>query len=327
MFKGTVYIAAPEHCVSGGPELCHQFARMVADLGYSSAVCYYNAEGIFEWSSVPEAYDKYGVRVEADFDKVNQPENLLVITENTFGFFEKYSFQCELAFWWMSVDNFLETVPEEMRTNMRAGCFDVFRSPKLLHLVQSAYAYEFVEEKIGADKGNILYLADYISDAFRGTERIPVSMKRDWIAYNPKKGYNILYPMIQKYPQFEWIPLMDMTPQKVALCLQVSKIYVDFGNHPGKDRIPREAAMSGACVITNKRGSAGFYEDVPIPEQYKFENPVEQEEEIVELIEDIFRQYPKHRSQFDPYREKIRNEKNEFASQTAALIKRLENKK
>lgn len=56
-----------------------------------------------------------------------------------------------------------------------------------------------------------------------------------------------------------------------AFCMSKSKVYIDFGNHPGKDRIPREAAISGCIVITGKRGAAAFAEDVCIPETYKFD--------------------------------------------------------
>ncbi|MGC8677909.1 MAG: hypothetical protein ACP5UF_06830 [Hydrogenobaculum sp.] len=82
-----------------------------------------------------------------------------------------------------------------------------------------------------------------------------------------------------------------MTRDQVIETLQKAKVYIDFGNHPGKDRIPREAAILGCCVITGKRGSATFFEDVPIPEEYKFE----------ERYQD-----------FNYYRQVIRNEPTKF---------------
>ena len=48
-----------------------------------------------------------------------------------------------------------------------------------------------------------------------------------------------------------------------------SKIYIDFGEHPGMDRLPREAAINGLIVITNKAGAAFYKEDVGIKEKYK----------------------------------------------------------
>lgn len=33
----------------------------------------------------------------------------------------------------------------------------------------------------------------------------------------------------------------------MILTMRKAKVYIDFGFHPGKDRIPREAVMCGAC--------------------------------------------------------------------------------
>ena len=33
------------------------------------------------------------------------------------------------------------------------------------------------------------------------------------------------------------------------------QVYIDFGHHPGQDRLPREAVQCGCVVITGTRGS------------------------------------------------------------------------
>lgn len=50
-----------------------------------------------------------------------------------------------------------------------------------------------------------------------------------------------------------------------------SMIYIDFGEHPGKDRIPREAAMRDLIVITGRDGAAVNDVDVSIPKKYKID--------------------------------------------------------
>ena len=62
---------------------------------------------------------------------------------------------------------------------------------------------------------------------------------------------------------------MSRAEVREALCKV--KVYADFGSHPGRDRMPREAALCGACVLTNRRGSANFAEDVPLPTLYKLD--------------------------------------------------------
>ena len=44
---------------------------------------------------------------------------------------------------------------------------------------------------------------------------------------------------------------------------------MDFGFHPGQDRLPREAALLKNCIITN-REELSFYKDMPIAEEFKF---------------------------------------------------------
>jgi len=36
------------------------------------------------------------------------------------------------------------------------------------------------------------------------------------------------------------------------------------------DRLPREAALAGCVVLTNREGAANFDEDVPLPSEFKF---------------------------------------------------------
>jgi hypothetical protein len=48
-------------------------------------------------------------------------------------------------------------------------------------------------------------------------------------------------------------------------------MYVDFGHHPGMDRIPREAAACGCLVLVGERGSASYFKDVPLTAEYKID--------------------------------------------------------
>ena len=54
------------------------------------------------------------------------------------------------------------------------------------------------------------------------------------------------------------------------LCYVTIFQYIDFGPHPGMDRLPREAALAGCIVLTNREGAANFAKDVPLPEEFKF---------------------------------------------------------
>lgn len=128
-----------------------------------------------------------------------------------------------------------------------------------------------------------------------------------------------LRPLIKLCDFVIWKPIIGMTEEEVVLNMQIAKVYVDFGSHPGKDRIPREAAACGLCVITNKKGSAGFYDDVPIDEKYKFGDPIDYEKAAA-LLKDIINNYGSHFHAFDNYRDVIRSEKQKFEDDVKKLL-------
>lgn len=102
----------------------------------------------------------------------------------------------------------------------------------------------------------------------------------------------------------QWVPIENKTPSEVVKLLLKSKVYVDFREHPGKDRFPGEAAICGCCIITGKKGSAGNPIDIPISENYKFENDEGQLDLIIEKARDILVSFDKRSQDFDDYRER-----------------------
>jgi len=191
---------------------------------------------------------------------------------------------------------------------------DFFNIPEVrqadFHLAQSYYATKHLKKK-GIPEDRIFYLSDYLNENFLKI-KTDLSKKEDLVAYNPKKGFSFTKKIINHAPEIKFIPIINMTRQQVIKTLQKVKIYVDFGNHPGKDRLPREAAILGCCVITGKRGAAKYFEDVPISEEYKFEDKEENIPLIVEKIKDCFENYEIHYKNFENYRKIIKSEPEKF---------------
>lgn len=139
------------------------------------------------------------------------------------------------------------------------------------HFVQSEYARQFVKLN-GVPEYKIFMVEDYLNQAFLSrAARIDLNRKENIVAYNPKKGFEVTKQFIDIAPDISWRPIEKMTPEQVQELLARAKVYIDFGNHPGKDRIPREAAISGYVVITGRRGSAGNDIDINIPAEFKFD--------------------------------------------------------
>jgi hypothetical protein len=85
-------------------------------------------------------------------------------------------------------------------------------------------------------------------------------------------------------------------------------VYIDFGHHPGRDRIPRESAILGNCVITNWGGAAGFFNDIPVSNQFKSSIA----EAIGVAIRNCFENYESVINEYSLYRSSIRNQKEQL---------------
>lgn len=304
------FIVAPAGIESGGPELAHQMCNTLMQLG-CQAYMYY----IGNWTTAPvdvEACKKYHkYRTTHITEKTEIEDDSIVIIPEGATEWIGYISKGKKILWWMSVDNYIEATKEK---DLEYICSEV-----VCHLVQSYYAKDYLLKRANVREDKILYVADYIGDAYR-QEKISYEYRKNRVVFNPKKGYEDLKPLIEITPWLEWFPLIGMTEEQMINVMKSAKIYVDFGKHPGKDRIPREAASCGCCVITNKKGSAAYWEDVPIGEKYKFEDVHNSYEAIKLLLKDICYHYEEHVKEFENYRQIIEKEKKGFLSDVKSMV-------
>lgn len=318
-------VTCPMKSISGGPELAHQLCDSLRKNGHEAYMWYYDAAGNVVDISVPSQYSKYDASQIVSVEQINGAT--VIVNEMAVALINKYRNRCnDFYIYWMSVDNYF-IFPDGV--DKRTYIEDVFCGKvdsdyhrigkNVKHLVQSAYARDYVHRILGVSEDKIFHLGDYLNSNFF-ENNVPIELKQNIIVYNPKKGYEDLKPLIEICPEYKWIPIIGLSPQEVTTLLSFSKIYIDFGNHPGKDRIPREAAIRGCAVITNKRGSAAYFEDVAIKEKYKFQNPQETLDDIKKLIGIIFDEFETIYNDFEDYRSRIRNEKDEFYSDVITIF-------
>ncbi len=325
IYKDTkVYVAAPAAGATGGPELLHQLAYHLRNyLNIATYMFYYPTNHPNPIHPEYKIYNNPFVR-EIEDDK----DNILIVPEVKSGldFLGKYE-KIRKIIWWLSVDNFYLSTAQNYKKNFFSK-YDIseialkklkiqlnLRKFEMIvnvdfHLVQSFYAKEHLEEA-GISKEKILYLSDYLNKDFLSIQT-DLSKKENIVVFNPKKGFLFTKKIIQAAPNMKFVPLINMTRQQVIETLQKAKVYIDFGNHPGKDRIPREAAILGCCVITGKRGSAAYFEDVAIPGSYKFEDKKENIQKIIEKIKDCLENFEEKYKDFDYYRQVIKYEPQKF---------------
>lgn len=309
-----IYIAAPAYTASGEPELLHQLCYKLNKFGFCAQMLYYTyGEGKSSIENpIHPHYEVYKNPYTISFEEANSEEAIVIIPELAIDLINHIK-KSQNMIWWLSVDNFYGYVDIMYKKDIRKEeNVDIFKlkDSNILHLVQSCYAMDFVEKRLGIAKEKVYYLSDYLRKDFEVKKDI--MSRKDYCLYNPQKGFDKVLHIMSKNPKIIWLPIENMTPKQVVDLMSEAKVYVDFGNHPGKDRIPREAAMRGCCVITNKAGSAAYEEDVPIPEKYKFEDIYKSGENIVYLINDIYQNFESHKREFDAYRKKIEEEESIF---------------
>ena len=309
-----IYILAPANHTSGGAELSHQLCNAINKLTDVPAyMCYVDINAPFDKALAvdalaPEAYSGYNTCHVTDKSDLEREDSVVVFPEGL-TLSMPYIKKAKKVLWWMSVDNYIISTKEKN--------LDYITENVCLHLYQSQYALDYVSKKLPDAKG--LYLSDYINEQ-HGKFIYPAEFRKNMALYNPAKGYDEIKPLIDKATWLKWVPLVGLDIPHMILMMEAGKIYVDFGNHPGKDRIPREAASNGCVVITNKKGAAAFPEDVPIPEMYKYSSPGTTLDEIDTLLHDICDNFAVHQSRFENYRKIIASEKSKFDADTVQFV-------
>lgn len=306
------------HAITGGPELLHQLVHELRKVGRNAHIAYYPFEKMCE---CPEPYKKYNA---PQAPLTDEADTFVLVPESATWIIKRLN-KAKVGVWWLSVDNYFlahhQSILKDTYHRYRSlikGRVPLFGMRRFFHYTQSHYA------KIFLAKANIssTSLTDYLgSDHLIQPFVRGVKTKEDIVAFNPKKGQRQIKALMRAYPTIRFVPIQNMTPKQVAELLGRAKVYVDFGHHPGKERIPREAAMAGCCVITGRSGSARYREDVAIPDKYKLDDRrAEYVREFGELIAKIFGDFDGCTKDFDEYRVRILEEPTTFKKQVMDIF-------
>lgn len=321
--NSKVYIVCPANFYTGGPTLLHQLgARLQAD-GVNVSMYYWPAEAKIK---VHPGYERFSLpMVEPIEDK---PENVIIVPETLYHLLPS-TMRLQRVLWWLSVDNWWsmsQSLLERNKQHMTAldekplPRIWPFEDAKLIHWVQSEYARRFLKIN-GIDEQRIWMVGDYLDGIFLTRNKVlQKGNRQDIVAFNPSKGWDFTCKLLENSLDIAWRPVKDMTPNQVEEFLHTAKVYVDFGNHPGKDRIPREAVMAGCCLITGKRGAAANAVDIPIDEDLKFADTEENIPNIIAKIRELLANYEQEVDRYAAYRQNIMQEPAIFCQQVRVAM-------
>lgn len=318
-----IYILCPKKYASGGPDALHQLAYYIKKIGFKDVYMVYTdlKRGECGLNKTYEIYGTKSIRITEVVDSVN---TLVIIPENL------YRFSClfkksNISIWWLSVDNFVKKLIKHDSKQLLLNLlnFDIDNALiyfKLLfssckkncnHFAASYYANNFLKK----NSINSSLLIEPISLEFLNEYRKNYKKKNDLqrkkqILYNPRKGYEVTKEIIQNNNQYNFVPLSGYSFKELVDLYKTSTLYIDFGSFPGAERIPKEAVLFGCNIITGKHGASKFYNDVCIPDKWKFDDG--QLSDISKAIEENIENYDKYYPDFDAYRERVLKLESEF---------------
>lgn len=312
VFSNTkIYVLCPSTRTAGGIESLHQIAQKLRGLKIDAKMVLYPQVSN---PTIAAPYKKYKP-VTTDFIE-DAAQNIMIIPETFIDPLLDQFKHIRKVIWWLSTENYIAI------TRSGAPGLDFVRERPFLNLVQSEHTRNYLLTNDVAVHG---YLSGHINTVFLKEYGKVIKKTSNNIIYNPRKGFDFTAKIIAAMPESIWTPIDNMNPLQVKKVLAASKVYVDFGNHPGRDRLPREATMMKCCIITGKRGTAAFHEDLPIPADYKFDELTTDINSIVKQIEACINDYDNQIECFKSFHETVRmEEKRQLMDLKKIFVKRKE---
>lgn len=297
-----VKIATPNNTVTGGIELLHQ---VCAELNkYIPADIWYMADP-FD-TRIPDEYLCYGNHI----DNRIEPDDVILFPEIWANHIWRY-FGHQTIVYWESVDNYFPHTPKDQWYQFLDDT---------IHISQTEYSNTFLKDVIKAK--NVIEITDYVHDDYLNCDR--KADREKVVLYNPVKGFELTEKIIQAASDIKFVPVAGMKRAEIIELMRHSMVWIDFGNFPGKDRLPREAGACGMCLITGKRGSAKYKKDMGIPEEYKISDANYADiGNITDKIRDILDNFDERSKLYEPYRKRLKQEKKEFVKGVKKLAERL----
>lgn len=323
-----IYIYCPQNRVTGGTEALHQLRFYLECTGHEAYIVYFDQEKKFVNARPPQRYEEYfphGEKIINGNDLVDLSENTVVCPEFSTSMLWNVK-RCRKIIWWLSVKNYdgdsmmrVLAVRHWLKQSALSinnlfhfdRYYHPYRCPDVEHYCASLFAYQYVTNVLQKKAG---MLVEPISKPFLSLG--PVygidDSRRDCIAYNPAKPSRTMTELLKRN-EFEFIPIQKMNPQQIAELLRNVKLYVDFGNFPGPERIPKEAVYNGANILVARKNAAINDFDVNIPSMYKLDN-YDDIDFVSEKIRFMLVNYKKIFHDFDSFRKQIDSLEQNFIS-------------
>lgn len=304
---------------TGGLEALHQICSTLNEIGEESFIYYYdnNASQTHKDEFVPK-YSEYNLKScdVGNIASLDEDNNVLIVPEVfPIKFIENLQ-NCKIVFWRLSIFTHGQEI------NLPAF-------QKVYHGCQSDTSFNILKESGLFNERQFFMLSDYINLIYLQEEKNLKKNRENIILFNPKKGIkhtqnilSILSKKVSPEKNIKVVPLSGMTNFQIRNLILNSKIYIDFGDHPGKDRIPRECASGGCVVITGTQQCGKNNKDIPIETKFEYNQHSDSYDydSVADFILKSIDEYDFYFEQQKEYRNLIRKEKEIFSDEVKKMV-------
>lgn len=309
-----IYILCPANLSTGGPEELHQLGAQLKSIGKNVSMHYYHYESDQNSTPVHNDYKKYNIPY--SFKVENSKDNIVIFPETyTYKLWDSKFSQTQKVVWWLSVTFYLKTLENIKKRfekkkfyfikkyfkNYPIPTIDRLKSPDISHIAHSFFSIDFLKN---SNINPIGQIAGYMDEIFLEDDNWQ-EQKENIIIYNAKKNGDYLEKIKKKSPHLTWVALQNMTLDEIVMWMKKAKIYIDFGFHPGREKMPREAVLLNCCLISGKQGSAKFKEDIPIRDEYHFDETDENIPLIISKLEECLDDFQNKVKDFADYKAQV----------------------
>ena len=319
-----VYIFCPGNYISGGPEALHQLRYYMELEGIDAWIVYTDCIDGGTCSST--RYNQYfptSKKFLAEEDYVEDKSHLIIMPESTSRRLLHYH-KAKIAIWWLSVlfyDSYHSSLDRYTFNNhiqmefCKFKClvrdarnamvsFYLYHCRHVKNYCASQFAFDYVRNDLNQEA---VMLVEPISKEFLEAGGVfaanQAEMERSKeILYNPVKSSKLLDTLIQR-GNFHYHPIRGYNTNELVDLYRNHMLYIDFGDFPGPERIPKEAAYNGCNILVGKINAAENDFDVAILDTYKMYDPTIEEIEL--KIEQMLAEYESEFNDFNGFRYKI----------------------
>lgn len=303
----------------GGGEALYQLGCDLLDKGIDVQIVQLDSR-----KSIPIKFNKYvskGLEIISPDRILDKEDNLLIVPEANTGFLFDY-IKIKKAIWWLSFDNsdcffhwnktekFISNLWNQKKVNfwlLKQFAHNLFFHHRLhfnlneaINLSGSHYAQKCLLERYGIK--SIPFIHSIGRDFLDAGMYVSQENRNNVVLYNPAKPSALTKYLIRR-GKFKYVPIQGMSFKELLDLFRSSKLYIDFGNFPGPERLPKETVFNGVNILVWKHNAAAT-DDVCIPDTFKVD-PDADIQSIENKIAEMLHNYDRDFSSFSSFRNMI----------------------